>query len=181
MFFGTFKLNWFALDGEDLLSRFRELGGKQPIVSEEHKKRMEEATPRKKFKRKYKYGKRETQVQKLVEHLEQKRYKLAKVKLAQIREEHGRFQLSEAQLIRLINLATSEKDWPGAVDFMNQYVKRFSSHADLIRVKQAIENEPFIFVLAIRHRRFRRRFLCLFGALNGGLRRLDRGAGAATG
>ncbi|MEM9942265.1 MAG: rhomboid family intramembrane serine protease [Planctomycetota bacterium] len=133
----AYRLDWFELDGEDAISRFRKIFGKDPIVSKAHQERLDAAKKEDTFERVYKFGELQPQVDKLYQYLEEDRYELAKMKYKQIRTEHGKFFLKPHQMIQLINLGTREGDWIEVHRMMKAYLKRFQDNRQLILLNKA--------------------------------------------
>jgi membrane associated rhomboid family serine protease len=142
--FAAYRLDWYELDGEDLFSRFREIVGKEPVISEAHAKRIEAQNPIKPFVREFQFGPLKTQVAKLNKYLNAARYQLAVLKLDQINQEHNRFQLSERQLIRIIKLASDHKDGKNLIQWIDEYAARFEEHSEklLAYKNRLISKEP---------------------------------------
>jgi membrane associated rhomboid family serine protease len=130
----TYRFNWFQNDGEDLWSRFRELIPKKFAKVEQPKtiRKLPRNRPQPN-----KFGSLKTQVSKLDAYLAARRFNLANVKLAQIEQVHKKYQLTENQLVQLINLGTGHQQWESVLRWMEQYLAHFTKLATKIRLNQA--------------------------------------------
>ena len=86
--FIAYFLNWFQLDGEDAISRFRDILGNQPTSNQsDMPKTLTKPKPRR-----LKFGTLDQQTRLLKKYLHQNRFHLAKMKLNQIETEHPKFR-----------------------------------------------------------------------------------------
>ena len=131
--FTAYFLNWFQLDGEDAISRFRDILGNQPTSKPSDLPK----TPTKPKARRLKFGTLDQQTKLLKKYLRQRRFHLAKMKLNQIETEHPKFLLTERHLVAFINLASQHQDGPNLLGWMDEYLTRFEQHATKIRFNKA--------------------------------------------
>ena len=129
--FGAYRLNWFELDGEDLVSRLRVLFG----APAEDTKQKTEPTPQK--ARRLKFGKLKNQLHLFDQYAQKRNYPLMLMKLKQISYDHPNHELDKKQLVSLIRQGTNQKDWSHVVSWMDEYLTRFESNATAIRLNKA--------------------------------------------
>lgn len=87
--------------------------------------------------KKHRFGQLEKLVPMLDRYLDGGHYELALNKLKQIHADHGRFQLSERQLVKLTNLSIRKSDNSNAMKLIKKYLNRFDTFSDVFRLQQA--------------------------------------------
>ncbi len=132
-------LRWHMVesDNEDVLSRIRELRGKEHPEKKLSRREKQESEEERIGQQRVVGDKTALVIRSLDTHLSVGNITAATRLMVDYHRRGGRIDWTESQLMTLIKLSQSKNEWDQTIEFTGQYLKRFSINATRLRINMA--------------------------------------------